>query len=283
MRVHFVHVRRGGIPLILTHGWPSAFIEALGLIDRLPGFDLVIPSLPGYGFCSRPDVCTTPDVAALWHTLMQGLGYERYGAGGGDWGAAVTTYMALQAPERMLGIHLSGLDNAPEPKPPFTEAEREFMAVIGHWDVDPARLQHDPEHAAPDARLRPHRLTRRPGRLDRREVALAGPTRTCADRPRLPAHARDPLLGHQHDLDRQPRLHRQLRRRHRRAWTTTSPSAPRSPTSTTSGSTKACCRASGRSAPTTSSASPTCPAAATSPPPRPRTCSRPTSPRSSRP
>ena len=132
--MHFVHLRRGGIPLIITHGWPSAFIEALGLIDRLPGFDLVIPSLPGYGFSSRPDVCTTPDVAALWHTLMQGLGYERYAAGGGDWGAAVTTYMALQAPERMLGIHLSGLDNAPEPKPPFTEAEREFMTVIGHWD-----------------------------------------------------------------------------------------------------------------------------------------------------
>jgi pimeloyl-ACP methyl ester carboxylesterase len=133
--VHFVHVRRGGIPLVLTHGWPSAFTEGLGLIDRLPGFDLVIPSLPGYGFSSRPEVCTTRDVAALWHTLMQGLGYERYGAGGGDWGAAVTTYMALQAPERMLGIHLSGLDNAPAPTQPLTAAEREFMAVIGHWDA----------------------------------------------------------------------------------------------------------------------------------------------------
>jgi pimeloyl-ACP methyl ester carboxylesterase len=135
VRVHFVHVRRGGIPLIVTHGWPSAFTEALGLVDRLGGFDLVIPSLPGYGFSSRPDVCTTPGVAALWHALMRGLGYERYGAGGGDWGAAVTTYMALQAPERMLGIHLSGLDNAPEPKAPFTAAEREFMTVIGHWDA----------------------------------------------------------------------------------------------------------------------------------------------------
>jgi pimeloyl-ACP methyl ester carboxylesterase len=135
VRVHFVHLAHGGTPLVITHGWPSAFTEGLELVDHLPGFDLVIPSLPGYAFSSRPDVCTTRDVAALWHTLMQGLGYERYGACGGDWGAAVTTYMALQQPERMLGIHFSGLDNAPEPKPPFTDAERRFMAAVGHWDV----------------------------------------------------------------------------------------------------------------------------------------------------
>jgi pimeloyl-ACP methyl ester carboxylesterase len=135
LRVHFVHVRRGGIPLVLTHGWPSAFIEALGLVDRLPGFDLVIPSLPGYGFSARPERCKTRDVAQLWHTLMQGLGYERYAAGGGDWGAAVTTYMALAAPERMLGIHLSNLDNAPPPSEPLTGAERAFLAATDHWDA----------------------------------------------------------------------------------------------------------------------------------------------------
>ena len=135
VRVHFVHVRRGGIPLILTHGWPSAFTELLPLIDRLPGFDLVLPSLPGYGFSSRPPVCTTRDVASLWHQLMQGLGYERYGAGGGDWGAAVTTYMALEAPERLLGIHLSGLDNAPTPATPLSAAEQAFVAATDHWDA----------------------------------------------------------------------------------------------------------------------------------------------------
>jgi pimeloyl-ACP methyl ester carboxylesterase len=135
VRVHFVHVRRGGVPLVLTHGWPSAFTEGLGLVERLPQFDLVIPSLPGYAFSSRPDVCTTRDVAGLWHTLMQGLGYERYGAGGGDWGAAVATYMALQAPERMVGIHLSGLDNAPPPTEPLTAAEREYLAASDHWDA----------------------------------------------------------------------------------------------------------------------------------------------------
>jgi pimeloyl-ACP methyl ester carboxylesterase len=135
VRVHFVHVRRGGIPLVLTHGWPSAFTEAVALVERLPGFDLVIPSLPGYAFSSRPSVCTTPDVAALWHTLMQGLGYERYAAGGGDWGAAVTTYMALSQPGRMLGIHLSNLDNAPPPDEPLSEAERTFLAASARWDA----------------------------------------------------------------------------------------------------------------------------------------------------
>jgi len=135
VRVHYVHVRRGGIPLILTHGWPSAFIEPLALVERLPGFDLVLPSLPGYGFSTRPERCSTRDVASLWHRLMQGLGYERYGAGGGDWGAAVATYMALEAPERLLGIHLSNLDNAPPPSPPLSAAERAFLAATEHWDA----------------------------------------------------------------------------------------------------------------------------------------------------
>ena len=126
---------RGGIPLILTHGWPSAFIELLPLVERLPGFDLVIPSLPATGSATRPPRCTTRDVASLWHQLMQGLGYERYGAGGGDWGAAVTTYMALEAPERLLGIHLSNLDNAPPPTTPLTAAERAFVAATDHWDA----------------------------------------------------------------------------------------------------------------------------------------------------
>ena len=135
VRLHFVHVRRGGTPLLLGHGWPSAFTELLGLVDLLPGFDLVIPSLPGYGFSSRPARCSTRDVAALFHTLMQGLGYERYGAGGGDFGAAVATYMALQQPERLLGVHLSNLDNSPTPASPLTAAERAFVQAGDEWDA----------------------------------------------------------------------------------------------------------------------------------------------------
>jgi pimeloyl-ACP methyl ester carboxylesterase len=132
--VHFVHVQRGGVPLILTHGWPSAFVEYLPLIDRLDGFDLVIPSLPGYGFSDRPATCTTRDVAARWHTLMKGLGYTRYGAGGTDFGAAVTTYMALDEPAPLLGIHLSNLDNAPTPASQLTDAERRYLEAVDRWD-----------------------------------------------------------------------------------------------------------------------------------------------------
>jgi pimeloyl-ACP methyl ester carboxylesterase len=133
-RIHFVHVRRGGPPLILTHGWPSAFLEYLPLIDLLPGFDLVIPSLPGYGFSGRPDICTTRDVATLWAELMDGLGYERFGAVGTDWGSAVATYLGLDFPERITGLHLSNLDVWPTAEPETAE-ERAFHAVASGWDA----------------------------------------------------------------------------------------------------------------------------------------------------
>jgi pimeloyl-ACP methyl ester carboxylesterase len=134
VRVHFVHVRRGGTPLILSHGWPSAFVEYLPLVPLLDGFDLVVPSLPGYGFSERPERLTTRDTAALWHALMRGLGYERYGACGTDWGAAVTTYMALDDPAPLLGIHLSNLDTAPSAQPE-TDAERAYVAATRRWDA----------------------------------------------------------------------------------------------------------------------------------------------------
>jgi pimeloyl-ACP methyl ester carboxylesterase len=134
VRVHYVHVRRGGTPLILTHGWPSAFTEYLPLVERLEGFDLVIPSLPGYGFSTRPPKLTTRDTATLWHALMRALGYERYGACGTDWGAAVTTYMALDEPAPLLGIHLSNLDTAPAAEPE-TGAERAYAAAVARWDA----------------------------------------------------------------------------------------------------------------------------------------------------
>jgi hypothetical protein len=117
VHIHFVYewARQGsGIPLILTHGWPSSFIEYLPPVPLLtdpathgmdgPAFDVVIPSLPGYGWSERPARrgVTTYDTAGLWHRLMQRLGYERYGAGGGDFGAAVTTFMALS--ERCLSV-----------------------------------------------------------------------------------------------------------------------------------------------------------------------------------
>lgn len=91
VRIHFVHRRGSGrIPLVLTHGWPSTFAELLPLVDRLDDrFDLVVPSLPGYAFSPRPPHAGVDRafVARLWHRLMQGLGYERYGAHLDRWDA----------------------------------------------------------------------------------------------------------------------------------------------------------------------------------------------------
>jgi pimeloyl-ACP methyl ester carboxylesterase len=150
IHIHFVHERAregNGVPLILTHGWPSSFLELLPLAPFLtdpkaygidaPAFDLVIPSLPGYGFSERPAQANYRTVARLWHTLMRGLGYERYGAGGGDFGAGVATYMAIEDPASVIGIHLT----TPELRPPtgegtrtLTEAESAYIAQVRRWD-----------------------------------------------------------------------------------------------------------------------------------------------------
>jgi pimeloyl-ACP methyl ester carboxylesterase len=151
VHIHFVHERARcgrGIPLILTHGWPSTFAELLPLVPFLtdpdahgiegPAFDLVIPSLPGYGFSDRPAQVGVnyQHVAGLWHRLMRGLGYERYGAQGGDFGAGVATFMALTDPLPVIGVHLSNLEIAPYTGPgarPLSAAEtiyRERNAVF---------------------------------------------------------------------------------------------------------------------------------------------------------
>ena len=137
LAIHFVHVERGGTPLILTHGWPSTFAEMLPLVPLLEGFDLVIPSLPGYGFSERPAAPhTTRDTAALWHRLMRGLGYTRYGAHGTDFGSAVSTFMALQDPAPLIGLHLSNIDVEPfTGSPPLTDAERGYAEDVARWDA----------------------------------------------------------------------------------------------------------------------------------------------------
>lgn len=148
--VHFVHERAregNGIPLILSHGWPSSFLELLPLVPLLtnprahgidgPAFDLVIPSLPGYGFSLRPAQTNYRTVALLWHELMHGLGYDRYGAGGGDFGAGVATYMAIENPAPMIGIHLTTMELTPptgKGTRPLTAAESAYVAHRREWD-----------------------------------------------------------------------------------------------------------------------------------------------------
>ena len=151
VRIHFVHerARRGrGIPLMLIHGWPSTFVELLSLVPFLtdpeshgidgPAFDVVIPSLPGYGFSERPARTGVNHryVASLWHRLMRGLGYERYGAHGADFGAGVATFMALDEPAPMIGVHLSTLEIAPYTGPgsrPISEPERGYLQRNEAW------------------------------------------------------------------------------------------------------------------------------------------------------
>jgi pimeloyl-ACP methyl ester carboxylesterase len=121
--IHFIHAKSphaGALPLIITHGWPGSVIEMLGVIAPLTdptahggraedAFDLVIPSLPGYGFSAEPAEAgwNVGRVAGAWAQLMRRLGYTRYVAQGGDVGAAVTDAMGRQAPEGLLGIHMN--------------------------------------------------------------------------------------------------------------------------------------------------------------------------------
>ena len=121
--VHFIHVRsrhENALPLIITHGWPGSVIELLGVVGPLTNptahggraedaFDLVLPSLPGYGFSGEPtEIGWNPGrVAQAWAELMRRLGYTRYVAQGGDVGASVTDAMGRQAPEGLAGIHMN--------------------------------------------------------------------------------------------------------------------------------------------------------------------------------
>jgi len=119
--IHFIHVRskhENALPLIVTHGWPGSIVEQLKIVDPLTNptahgasaadaFDVVIPSMPGYGFSGKPTTVGWDPVriARAWVLLMKRLGYTKFVAQGGDWGAVVTDMMAVQAPPELLGVH----------------------------------------------------------------------------------------------------------------------------------------------------------------------------------
>jgi pimeloyl-ACP methyl ester carboxylesterase len=151
--IHFIHVRSknpNALPVIITHGWPGSVIEQMKIIGPLTdptayggkaedSFDVVIPSLPGYGSSGKP---TAPgwnpvSIAKAWATLMQRLGYTKYVAQGGDWGNAVSEVMALQQPAGLVGIHTNMAATVP---PDVSKA----LAIGG---PPPAGLSPDEEHA----------------------------------------------------------------------------------------------------------------------------------------
>lgn len=153
-KIHFIHERGKGpdpIPIIITHGWPGSVAEMFKMIPMLTNpaahggepegsFDVIVPSLPGYGFSERPSApgMNVPRIASIWRKLMSGLGYERFGAQGGDWGASVTTMVGFQHPENVIGIHLNYIPGSYRPylgpdAPPLTQAELAFQETFKQW------------------------------------------------------------------------------------------------------------------------------------------------------
>jgi pimeloyl-ACP methyl ester carboxylesterase len=151
--IHFIHVKSknpNALPMIITHGWPGSIIEQLKVIGPLTdpvayggkvedSFDVVIPSLPGYGFSGKP---TEPgwnpvSIAKAWATLMKRLGYTKYVAQGGDWGNAISELMALQQPAGLVGIHTNMAATVPA----------DISKALGTGGPAPAGLSADEKHA----------------------------------------------------------------------------------------------------------------------------------------
>ncbi len=160
--IHFLHIRsrhEDALPLVLTHGWPGSFIEFLKVIPALtdptahggePGdaFHVVCPSLPGYGFSDKPKQAgwSAEKIARAWSELMLRLGYQRYYAQGGDWGAAVTTAIALEDTEHCHGIHVNMPIVRPDPATmgSLTDEEKDCLAGFQHyqdWDSGYSKQQ----------------------------------------------------------------------------------------------------------------------------------------------
>jgi pimeloyl-ACP methyl ester carboxylesterase len=152
--IHFVHVRGRGVkplPLIVSHGWPGCFAEMTKILplltdpaahggDARDAFDVVVPSLPGYGFSGVPATRGMGgfEIAGLWVRLMAELGYQRFGAQGGDWGATISTALGLEHPRHLIGVHLNFVPGSYVPHlgrglPEPTDEELGYLDAIRAW------------------------------------------------------------------------------------------------------------------------------------------------------
>lgn len=160
--VHFVHVRGSGkrsVPLLLAHGWPGSFAELVKLVPFLTAagdrrnpelaFDLIIPSIPGFGFSARPARAGYDSfrVADTFVRLMDELGYRRFGLQGGDVGAGIGTAIALKYPDRVLGLHLNCIPGSYRPSfgsaGELTDEERAFLADAARWYDEEGGYAHE--------------------------------------------------------------------------------------------------------------------------------------------
>ncbi|HEX8609686.1 MAG TPA: alpha/beta fold hydrolase [Telluria sp.] len=165
--IHFLHVRSpepDAVPLLITHGWPGSVLEFRKVIGALTdpvahggkasdAFHLVIPSLPGFGFSGKPAASgwNVGRIAQAWTTLMERLGYARWAAQGGDWGAAVTTTLGYMAPPGLIGIHLNMVmfqpteqeraDATPDEQAMLDDARRYDQEFSGYYKLQSSRPQ----------------------------------------------------------------------------------------------------------------------------------------------
>ena len=155
LKIHFIHAKGKSpktIPLLMTHGWPSSFTEMLKIIPMLTepkkfgydteySFDVIVPSLPGFGFSERPHQsgCTVPMIATLWMKLMtEALGYSRFAAHGSDWGTSITAALGFFYPTHVIGIHQTSVtggtpSHAYPETPPLSQEEAEYLHGREEW------------------------------------------------------------------------------------------------------------------------------------------------------